>query len=929
VIEERDRIYGDGVNIAARLEALADPGGICISKTAFDHIETKLPLGYEYLGEQEVKNIAKPVGAYKVMLDPRVTISGKKESKPSWPLWRKKGVLTGIAAVIVIAIALGVLKWYYTPSLPSIEPASVDKMAYPLPDKPSIAVLPFDNLSGESEQDYFADGIAEDIITRLSLIHNLFVISRNSSFSYKGKQVKVHQVAEELGVRYVLEGSVRKSGDQVRITAQLIDAIKGTHLWADRYDRELKDVFAVQDEIAQKVVTELAVTTSEGEAERYMLRGTDNWEAWVNYRKAVAQFRRFNKAANLKARELSEKAIALDTDYSQAYSLLSWTYSWPVRFGLSSSPADDLNKAAEFAKKASELDASNYDAQNALGFIYMLRGQYDHAIIQGKRAVELYPNIGDTYALLALSQSFAGHYTDAIDSSIKAMRLVPFYPPWYLTTLYRSYFMAGNFEETIETIHRALEKIPDHQNAPVWLAAAYAALGKPEKARAEAEKLLEKKPAFSLEEFSKAFPFKNRADFDRVLAYAREAGLPDKPPLPLPDKPSIAVLPFVNMSGDPKQEYFSDGITEEIITALSKTPKLFVIARTSSFKYKGKEVDLRAVGRELGVRYVLEGSVRKAGDEVRITAQLIEAKTNHHLWAESYDRKLRDVFAVQDEITKEIITSLQVKLTEGEQARVWARGTDNLQAYLKNLEGWHHASLHNKEDNAIARRLAEEAIALDPEYPLAYALLSLTHRLDPYFKTTKSPKLSFAKARELSEKAISLDPSNPICYGTLTAAYRYTAELEKAIDAGEKAITLGPSLASAHYALGTALRWGGRADESIPILKKAIRLDPLGTRAYWNLGFSYLVTRQCKEAIEVCRIATQANPKDLLANIGLVCGYILCGQEEEARAAARQVLKINPKFTADKFINLISRGDKERKERLNRSWGDWLRKAGL
>jgi len=299
VIEEEDRIYGDGVNIAARLEALADPGGICVSKTAFDQIETKLLLGYEYLGDQDVKNIAKPVGAYRVLMDPRVTVAGAVEKENVVPVWRRKPIIAVTVAVIVVAIGLGIWNFYFRP--PPIEPASVERMAYPLPDKPSIAVLPFDNLSGESDQDYFAEGIAEDIITQLSQIHNLFVIARNSSFSYKGKQVKIRQVAEELGVRYVLEGSVQKSGDQVRITAQLIDAITGRHLWADRYDRELKDVFAVQDDIAHKVVTELAVTLSEGENERFMLRGTKNRKAWINYRKGVAQFRRFNKAANLKA----------------------------------------------------------------------------------------------------------------------------------------------------------------------------------------------------------------------------------------------------------------------------------------------------------------------------------------------------------------------------------------------------------------------------------------------------------------------------------------------------------------------------------------------------------------------------------------------------------------------------------------------------
>jgi len=263
VIEEEERIYGDGVNIAARLEALADPGGICISKTAFDQIETKLPLGYEYLGEQTVKNIAKPVGAYRVLMEPRITVAEEIEKKKAVPVWRRKAIFAGGVALVLVVIAALIWNFYFRPS--PMEVASVERMAYPLPDKPSIAVLPFDNLSGDPEQEYFSDGLTEEIISALSKTTKLFVIARNSSFTYQGKPVKVQKVSEELGVRYVLEGSVRKSEDRVRITAQLVDAIKGQHLWAERYDRDLRDIFALQDEITMKIVTALQVELTEGE----------------------------------------------------------------------------------------------------------------------------------------------------------------------------------------------------------------------------------------------------------------------------------------------------------------------------------------------------------------------------------------------------------------------------------------------------------------------------------------------------------------------------------------------------------------------------------------------------------------------------------------------------------------------------------------
>ena len=246
VIQEKGRIYGDGVNIAARLESLANPGGICISKTAFDQIESKLPYGYEFLGDQTVKNIAKPVSAYRVLMEPRVTIAGELEKEKRSPA-RRMPILVGAVAIIVLAVALGI--WQFYIRRPSVEPASVDKMTFPLPDKPSIAVLPFNNLSGDPEQTYLVDGLTENIIGGLSKIPEMFVIASNSSFTYKGKPVKVQQVAEDLGVRYVLEGSVQRSDEQLRVTTQLIDALNGRHVWSEKYDRKMEDFFSVQDEI--------------------------------------------------------------------------------------------------------------------------------------------------------------------------------------------------------------------------------------------------------------------------------------------------------------------------------------------------------------------------------------------------------------------------------------------------------------------------------------------------------------------------------------------------------------------------------------------------------------------------------------------------------------------------------------------------------
>jgi len=523
VIEEDGGIYGDGVNIAARVESLSEAGGICISGRAYDQVANKLGLEYENLGEHQVKNISTPIRVYRVLSFPGAAAHRVVQAKDALGRrWRK--IALSIAAVVAVAVVLGV--WQFYMRRPSVEPASLDKMAFPLPDKPSIAVLPFDNMSGDQKQDYLGDGIAEDITTQLSQIHNLFVIARNSSFSYKGKKAKVRQVAEELGVRYVLEGSVQKSGNQVRITAQLVDAITGKHLWAHRYDRELKDFFAIQDEITSEVVEELAVKLVEGEGER-IFGSTPNLEAWTYFRKSLEQLRRFSREGNLQARKLSKKAIELDPDFSGGYSMLGWTHALTVRFGSSKSPKEDLMRAEELANKLLALNDSDPHAQDMLGYIYLLRRQHDRAIQHGQRAIALAPSMADSHAFLAESLMYAGRSEEAIGEMTKAMRLAPFYPAWYLWTLGQAHYSAGRFEEAIAAYKESHKRIPNHLNFSLWMAVINSAWGREEQARAEAAEVLRLYPKFSLQRYEKILPYKNKAVTQRIIEALRKAGLPE------------------------------------------------------------------------------------------------------------------------------------------------------------------------------------------------------------------------------------------------------------------------------------------------------------------------------------------------------------------------------------------------------------------
>ena len=893
VVEEGERIYGDGVNIAARIEGLADGGGICISGTAFDHIGKRLPLGYGYMGEQAVKNIEKPVRVYRVLMEPKQAGKVIGEKGPMRTRWRWVA-----AAVAVLVLVAGGLVWNFYWRAPKIEPAFREKMAFPLPDKPSIAVLPFVNMSANPEYDPLADSLSENIIYTLSYIPGMFVIARNSTFTYKGKPVEIRQVAEQLGVRYVLEGSVLRAEDRVRVTAQLIDATTGYHLWSGRFDRTLNDIFSLLDEITKNIAIELQVKVSPDQW-AVLSHKTENFDAWAAATRAYSLLLR---GAGEEAQGLAEKAVALDHNYGFGWAVLAALHTLKVYYGLSQSPADSIRLAAECNEKALTLDPLLSCATANRGQIYLLQGKVEESIALGKKAIDMAPSLDVNYIIFGMTLDFAGRFEEAIPLFKNAMRLNPFYPARYLKTYGMSCLMADRKEEALTAFKDLLERAQRDEFPLLFphlgLCAVYAELGREIEAKTHVQEILKINPNFSVEEAKKVHRWRDPEYSERWLSSLRKAGIPEKPPLPLPDKPSIAVLPFVNMSGDPEQEYFSDGITEEIITALSKTPKLFVIARTSSFKYKGKEVDVRTVGKELGVRYVLEGSVRKAEDKVRIAAQLIDSQSGNHLWAERYDRDLKDIFAIQDEVTLKVITALQVRLSEGEEIRIYAKGTRNLEAYLRFLEGRRHLDQVNREGNARAKQFLREAITLDSEYPAAYAFLAMTHLRDIVLMVTKSREESLAESIELAEKAIELDDSLADAHALLGYLYTMRRQHEKGVSQAEQAIALNPNSASAYHWYGLTLNYAGRHEEAIKAYRKAIRLNPFPpTRFYFCLGIAYRDAKQYEEAITASRKALEQAPNCLFAHTCLASCYALMGRQEEAHAEIEEALRIDPKLS--------------------------------
>jgi adenylate cyclase len=483
VIEEGDTIYGDGVNIAARLQGLAEAGGICISGSAFEQIENKLPLRYDYLGEHEVKNIVKPVRVYRAQIE-----SEAAARKP-------------------------------------LEVASKGKMAFPLPDKPSIAVLPFVNMSDDPKQEFFSDGMTEEIITALSKSPYLFVIARQSTFAYKGKPVKVKQVSEELGVRYVLEGSVRRSGKEVRITAQLIDAITGYHLWAERYDRELKEIFSLQDEIAFKVMKTVHEKLQPGVYLRILGRGAGNIEAFLKALEARECFYRANKEDNTMARRLFEEAIALDPNYAFVYASIAWTHMADIWFGTSKSAMESLGQAIELGEQAVALNESEAMGHSSLGYFYAFAKQFDKALAHAERGLALDPNSPAILFNSGAAIAFSGRPEEAIPLLQKAIRLNPFAPAVFFDTLSTAYRMVGRFDEAVEQAKKGVDREPENQYTYITLVSACISAGREAEARTAAAEVLKINPKFSLEQYAQIVPIKDRSFTDRTIDALKKAGL--------------------------------------------------------------------------------------------------------------------------------------------------------------------------------------------------------------------------------------------------------------------------------------------------------------------------------------------------------------------------------------------------------------------
>jgi adenylate cyclase len=473
VIYDNDRIFGDGVNVAARLEGIAEPGSICVSGKVHEEIRAKIGLSYEDLGDKHLKNIAEPVRVYGIRLDraPRRT-------------------------------------------------------ALALPDKPSIAVLPFQNMSGDPEQEYFSDGMTEDLITDLSKVSGLFVIARNSSFAYKGRSVKVQEIGRDLGVLFVLEGSVRKAGNRVRITAQLIDTGSGGHLWAERFDRDLTDIFSTQDEVVEKIVGTLAVTLTQGEERRLHRRATGNldaYETWLRARELLSVSTRESVA---KAKAMYRRAIELDPNFAAPHAGLSLAAIADYVSDWAPDPAQALEDAERWARRAVELDDQEPVSHLALGNVLLWQRNHEGALAEFRSMIALDPNFAQGHIAIGLALMYAGRSAEAVEPLAMAMRLDPHYSPIVLHFVAQADFSLGRYETAAQRLLERIARTPGTDSSRMLLASCYGHLGRAEDARSAWLELLKVNPDFSLMQRARVLPYKDARDFQRIVEGLAKAALP-------------------------------------------------------------------------------------------------------------------------------------------------------------------------------------------------------------------------------------------------------------------------------------------------------------------------------------------------------------------------------------------------------------------
>jgi TolB-like protein/Tfp pilus assembly protein PilF len=902
VLIDGDDILGDGVNIAARLEGVCAPGGVLISGEAYDHVRGRIEARFIDLGEKQLKNIARPVRVYSIGVSAPAQPTTAAPPKSAAPNRRATAALS--AGLGVLAVAVGA--WYWLAAnrpaaVPANAPAPVaSNAAAPAEAKHfSIVVLPFANLSGDPAQDYFADGITENLTTELSRIRDSFVVARNTAFTYKGKSIDAKEIGRELGVRYVLEGSVQRDGSRVRINAQFVDSESGAHLWADRFDEDVADLFKLQDEVVARLAATLGLALRNAEAARGS-RSKDPDAVDLTMRGwALARPSQQTKEKNAAARTLFEQALNIDPDNADALAGVAYTYAneyvgWKI-------PGTDYD--AKVLPPADRAIAIAPDAPWAY-YAKCVYLYYSHraaeAIDAADAGLAVNPN-APLWGVRGNAELFDGRFEQAKSDILRSIKLNPRDPLVYFSHKYLgdAELGLGHFDAAIDDYHRAINLGMSGMWPYTGLTAAYALSGKPDETKSALADLLRLNPKATIKSLSPIAP-----PVPNLFDGLRKAGLPEDAPAEAKHL-SIVVLPFANLSGDPSQDYFADGITENLTTELSRIRNSFVIARNTAFTYKGKSIDAKEIGKELGVRYVLEGSVQREQNRVRINVQLVDAESGAHLWADRFEEDVADLFKLQDQVVARLSNSLGNELFKAEEARsARSKNPDAIDLTMRGealmREPWGERT---KDKNNAARALFEQALTIDPNEAEALAGEADTYITENAlgWSGENSDFLSGMRANEtkiidLVDRAIALAPDSVEPYAVKAWYLHVAHRWDEAIRAADAGLAINPNSA----ALFDERAWNenelGRFEQAKSDIQQAMRLSPrdpeMGTR-HLNLGDAELGLGHFDAAIDEFHKADNTGTCSECASLSLAAAFALAGRMDEAKAALAEAVRVS------------------------------------
>ena len=891
-------VYGDGVNVAARLEALSEPGEVTISDAVRGSIRDRLDVGFADLGEHEGKNLSEPVRAYRLLpsgVEVAPVSAGSRGRGPA--------IAAVVAAVVLIA---GVAWWQMQeaepPQMVTAEGAATDDPVLAMPTGPSIAVLPFENLSGDPEHDYFADGISEDILTQLSRFSGIKVIARNSSFQLRGQALDVQEVGQKLGAQYVLEGSVRRAGDQLRVTVQLLDTEDGAQVWAEAYDRDVDvaALFDVQDAITSEIAGILAGATgviARSEIELIKRKAPGSLDSY----ECVLLGHRYQldptEVSHVAARDCLEAAVESDPDYAEAWAWLAFLYVEEAMWGFNARPdgPDALTRAEEAAKRALEEDRRNQRAHVALAGVHYARRDIAGFVSEAEQALAINPNDADVLGEMAWRFAYGVDWERGLSMMEKAKALNPLYPGWYNLASFFDYYGRGLDQQALEAARKAAV---DHYISYYVLAAVYGQLGRKEEAAAAIDSLLALYPDFRdhAREELEAVLLSDPDYVDRMLEGLEKAGLFDEPEAP--SRPVIAVLPFDNLSGDPEQEYFADGITEDIITRLAQYPDILVLGRNTTFQFKGEAVDIPTIAEKLGADYVVEGSIRRGGDTVRVTAQLLGGDEWGHVWAETYDRAHDpgNLFAIQDEITSAIASRIgdyYGAIGEAEFQRSVRRAPDHLSSYECVLRFFEYGRVLSPDTHRAAIDCLEAVVEAEPDYAEAMAFLGEIYLDDVAFGFGASPDSSLQRALELTQRAVAIESDNGSALIRLARAYYLNGDVERAYRATEKSLRLEPNSVDVIAVASDIFVRIGRFERGFEMLELVQELNPnYPPWMNWDIAIVNMARGEYTEAI--ARLEQTQMDWQYWTPAFIAAAHCQNGDIESGRKSLETALQLNP-----------------------------------